>query len=73
MGFHEAFFLPRPVAVFFYRAFVKGFFAFGNGEIDFDVAVFPVEVDGHEGVAVAFGGANQGSDFTAMEQQFACA
>lgn len=63
--------MPCPVAVFLDCAFVELFFAFGNGEVDFDVAVFPVKIDGNEGVAVAFGSADELGNFAAVQEEFA--
>jgi hypothetical protein len=66
---HGALHLSLAFAVFDGVALVVLGLAFGQRDFAFDLAVFPVQVDGYEGVALLFDLANETLDFVFLHQQ----
>jgi hypothetical protein len=52
-------------------AFIEFSFAFGEGEFDFGLAAFPIELEGDEGETFGQGAAEKAFDFAAVEQELA--
>ncbi len=68
---HDARFFPIPFAGLGVFALVVLFLALHQADLDLDPALFPVEGEGNDGVALAGDQALELVEFTAAQQQFA--
>ena len=67
----DPFFLPLPVTVFSVRPFVVLLLAFAESDREFRTALVPVQVQGDQGIALAFDGPCQPVQLMAMHEQLA--
>ena len=63
--------MPFPVALFLGRALVVLLLAFGQAQVEFCPALTPVQIEWHQGVALAFHGTDQPVQFVPVQQELA--
>ena len=68
---HQALLIALPIAVFFDIAFIVLLFAFGEANLAFGAALFPVQGERDGGIAFALNGPQQVGDFLCVQQELA--
>ena len=67
----QALLIALPIAVFFDIAFIVLLFAFGEANLAFGAALFPVQGERDGGIAFALNGSQQVGDFLCVQQELA--
>ena len=70
-GANQTLLFPLPLTVLLGCALVVLFFAFGEAHGQLDPSPGEMQVERHQGIARAFGTADQFVDFAGVQQQFA--